>query len=455
MGRLFGTDGVRGVANRDLTPELALAIGKAAATVLTNAQGHRPTVVIGKDTRASSDMLEAALTAGLCAVGADVIPLGVVPTPAVAYLAGHYRAQAGVMISASHNPCEYNGIKLFYGDGYKLPDATEDEIEALIQTGMDATVCPVGGAVGRLRPAPDAVSDYVSHLTAAAECRLDGMKIAVDCANGAAAPTAARLFKALGAQAVMLHNTPDGENINRDCGSTDMASLSAYVVEHGLFAGVAFDGDADRCLMVDERGDYIDGDQMMAALAVAMKRRGTLKQDTVVATVMSNLGFMRFCEAQGITPLATAVGDRYVLEKMREGGYTLGGEQSGHIIFLDDATTGDGQLSALRVLCACREAGQPLSRFIGGMQRYPQLLVNVTATAAQKTQYRENEALRHFIEEENAKLEENGRLLVRVSGTEPLIRIMAEGLNEQEIHRAVADVEHRITEEIGKHENGG
>lgn len=448
MGRLFGTDGVRGIANRDLTPELAMAIGRAAALVLTDAKGRRPTVVIGKDTRRSSDMLEAALTAGLCSVGADAVSLGVVPTPAVAYLAGQYRADAGVMISASHNPFEYNGIKLFSGDGYKLPDRLEEEIEAVVLDGMRRLPIPVGGAVGRACTAPDAAADYVGHLVAAAPCRLDGLTIAVDCANGAASETAQRLFTSLGARAVLLHHTPNGENINDHCGSTDMTALIDYVKTHDVFGGVAFDGDADRLLAVDEHGEVIDGDQIMAALALAMKRRGTLKRDTVVATVMSNLGFMRCCEQHGITPLTTAVGDRYVLEAMRAGGYSLGGEQSGHIILLDDATTGDGQLSAVKLLCACREQGQSLSAFCGAMVRFPQRLVNVRADAPQKARFQADAALQRLIEEENAALGENGRVLVRVSGTEPLIRIMAEGNDEKEIRRAVETISHRITAAI-------
>lgn len=448
MGRLFGTDGARGVANTELTPELALSIGRAAAMVLTEADGKRPKVLIGKDTRASSDMLESALAAGLCSVGADVVILGVVPTPAVAYLVSAYEADAGVMISASHNPCEYNGIKLFNGEGFKLRDELEEEMEAIVLDHAKEIPVPVGGDVGRVTYATTAVDDYVRHLVAAADCNLDGMKIAVDCANGSASATAKKLFAALGAEAVIMNDTPDGVNINEACGSTHMEQLVEYVKSHKVFGGVAFDGDADRCLAVDEKGDMIDGDQIMAALGMALKAKGKLAQDTVVATVMSNLGFFRYCEANGINVPATKVGDRYVLEKMEEEGYVLGGEQSGHIIMRQYATTGDGQLSAIKLLCACREEGKKISDFCGVVERYPQVLINVKANAEQKAAFQASEALQEVIAKANESLGKGGRVLVRVSGTEPLIRVMVEGKDFDEINRIAVELGETIKEGI-------
>ena len=427
MGRLFGTDGARGVANRELTCELAMNIGRAAAKVLISAEHRRPKILVGKDTRASGDMLETALAAGLCSVGADVYMLGVVPTPAVAYLVKKYGAQAGVMISASHNPCEYNGIKIFSGEGYKLSDALEEEIEAIVLDGAEELPCPEGGDVGRVRMCDTAVDDYVQHLLTVADVDLKGMKIAVDCANGSASTTARKLFAALGADALILNDQPDGVNINDNCGSTHIDNLGAFVKEHGCFAGVAFDGDADRCLAVDEQGNLIDGDKIIAALAMDMKEKGELDGNAAVVTVMSNLGFFRFCEQNGITPVSTKVGDRYVLEEMVNSGYAIGGEQSGHIIFRHHATTGDGQMSAVKLLAMAREKGVKLSRIGGMMERYPQVIINVKADAAQKAKYAADKALAEEISKANASLGRDGRVLVRVSGTEPLLRIMVEG----------------------------
>lgn len=443
MGRLFGTDGARGVANTELSCELAMAIGRAAAMVLTDGE-RRPRVIIGKDTRASSDMLEAALAAGLCSVGADVTLLGVLPTPAVAYLVKKYGADAGVMISASHNPCEYNGIKLFNGDGFKLPDALEEEMEAIILDGAKPYPTPVGAAVGRVTYAKRSEEEYIRHLLSCVDGSLSGMRLAIDCANGSAAMTAKKLFSSLGAECEMLSDTPDGVNINDNCGSTHMAALTDYVKTHKVFAGIAFDGDADRCLMVDEQGNMVDGDRIIAALATHMQRQGVLEKDTAVVTVMSNLGFFRFCEQQGVQTRKTAVGDRYVLEEMLRGGYVLGGEQSGHIIDLRHATTGDGQLTALELLSACRQSGKKLSAFVGAMERYPQVLVNVKATATQKEAFRQNEALQAAIAAADEDLGKEGRVLVRVSGTEPLIRIMVEGRDFDEINRLAITLENTI-----------
>ncbi len=444
MGRLFGTDGARGVANTELTCEVAMNIGRAAAGVLSAAAHHRPTILIGKDTRASSDMLEAALTAGLCSVGANVQLLGVIPTPAVAFLVKKYGADAGVMISASHNPCEYNGIKLFGGEGYKLSDELEEQIEAIVLDGAGELPCPTGGDVGRVSHAARAVEDYVQHLLGTTDRDLHGMKLVVDCANGSASATAHQLFGDLGADCVFLSDQPDGVNINDHCGSTHMEALSEYVKTHRCFGGVAFDGDADRCLAVDEQGNLIDGDKMIAALAIEMKERGELAGNAVVGTVLSNLGFFRCCEEHGINAVAAKVGDRYVLEEMLKNGYMIGGEQSGHIILKQFATTGDGQLSAIQLLTACRARGCKLSAMADVMQRFPQVMINVRADAAAKAAYAANEALAAEIARANEALGADGRVLVRPSGTEPLIRVMVEGRAFDEINQVAVELSEKI-----------
>ncbi len=449
MGRLFGTDGARGVANTELTCEVAMAIGRAVAMVLIENTRHRPTVVIGKDTRASSDMLEAALTAGLCSVGADVLPLGVLPTPAVAYLVSKYEADAGIMISASHNPCEYNGIKLFDGNGYKLPDTLENAIEAIVLDGAQTPPTPVAGAVGRVLPMKPAVDDYVYHLLSTTDVDLRGMKIAVDCANGSASTTARKLFSALGADCVYINDQPDGENINRDCGSTHIEQLSELVKKMKYSAGVAFDGDADRCLAVDEKGNLLDGDKMMAVMALDMKEQGRLPGDTLVVTVMSNLGLFRFCEDKNIHTVSTKVGDRYVLEEMRRMGYELGGEQSGHIILTHHATTGDGQLAAIQLLSILRRKGWKMSRAGAMMERYPQVMVNVRADAAQKKQFNDSKTLQKAIKDADKGLGNEGRVLVRVSGTEPLVRIMVEGKDFDLINTIATQLADQIKAELG------
>ena len=444
MGRLFGTDGARGVANTELTCELSMSIGRAAAMVLIESAHRRPRVVIGKDTRASSDMLEAALTAGLCSVGADVMLLGVVPTPAVAYLVKEYEADAGIMISASHNPCEYNGIKIFNGEGYKLSDALEEEIEAIVLDGAQTPPAPTGGAVGRVSTCKNAVDDYVRHLLSVTDVDLRGMRLAVDCANGSASATARKLFSALGADCVFLNDQPDGVNINENCGSTHIEQLADFVKKLKYFAGVAFDGDADRCLAVDEQGNLVDGDKIIAALALDMKEKGALTGDAAVVTVMSNLGFFRCCESNGVNPVSTKVGDRYVLEEMLKSNYKIGGEQSGHIIFLDHATTGDGQLSAVKLLSLCREKGQKLSKIGAVMERYPQVMMNVKADADQKARYAADTSLADKIKAANDTLGRDGRVLVRVSGTEPVIRVMVEGREFDEINRLAVELAEEI-----------
>ncbi len=427
MRRLFGTDGVRGIANTELTCELAYGIGKAAALVLAKDGRRRPVFLIGSDTRASSDMLDAALTSGLCAVGADVIRLGVIPTPAVAFLVGKYKADAGIMISASHNPAEYNGIKIFSGDGYKLPDALEEEIEQIVLDGGGVFPAPIGGDIGRVTVAANAAKDYIDHLKSTVLYALDGMRIAVDCANGAASATAERLFRELHAEAHILYHEPDGVNINRDCGSTHLEALSKYVVEHKLELGIAFDGDADRCLCVDENGNEVDGDQIMAICAVDMKERGKLAGDTVVGTIMTNFGFTKFCKDNDLQFIATKVGDRYVLEELLLGDFSFGGEQSGHIIFRDFATTGDGQLTAIQLLSYLKRSGAKLSELTSIMTKYPQLSINLEVSAEAKLHFYTNSTIKKAMTAAKKALDGTGRIVVRPSGTEPLIRVMAEG----------------------------
>ena len=443
MGRLFGTDGVRGVANSELTCELAMQIGRAAAMVLTDSNHRHPKILIGKDTRLSSDMLECALAAGLCSVGANVVRLGVVPTPAVAFLVGKYKADAGVMLTASHNPCEFNGIKIFSGDGYKLPDALEEQIEAIVLDKKLTPPTPTGGDVGSVTTAPNVVRDYIDHIKSTVPFALTGMKIAIDCANGSASRTAETLFTELGAECHMLSNHPDGVNVNDNCGSTHMEPLMAYVKENHLDAGVAFDGDADRCLAVDDKGNLVDGDFVMAICAADMKSRGKLEKNTVVGTIMTNLGFIRFCEEAGLHFEATKVGDRYVLEEMQLEGYNFGGEQSGHVIFLDFATTGDGQLTAAQLLSLVKRRETKLSNLAVLMKRYPQVLVNVEVAPEGKLRFYTDDAVKAAIDRAKKTLGKDGRIIVRPSGTEPLLRVMVEGSDPDAIAalaNEVADV---------------
>lgn len=433
MGRLFGTDGVRGVANKELTNELALSIGKAAAKVLAGELGRKPTVMIGKDTRASGDMLEAALTAGLCSVGANVLAVGIVPTPAVAYLVERYGCDAGIMISASHNPCEYNGIKIFQSTGYKLDDAIEEEIEAIVLDNAEEIPMKTGGEVGNRLYCKTAVKDYVDHVVSTTDVRFDGMKIALDCANGSASVCAKDIFTALGARCYMLSDTPDGENINLNCGSTHPEELMQFVKGNDLDLGLAFDGDADRMLAVDENGELLDGDKIIAICAKRMKSEGTLAKDTAVVTVMSNMGFFKFCEDEGINCAKTAVGDRYVLEKMLADGYNIGGEQSGHVIFLDYATTGDGELTGVQLLKTVVKSKKKLSELATIMTVYPQVLINVEVTPEGKQKYNNDEYIISAVQQAEMELMGDGRVLVRVSGTEPLVRVMLEGKDYEKI----------------------
>lgn len=444
MGRLFGTDGVRGVANKDLTNELAMKIGMAAAEILLKtSEDKRPTVMIGRDTRASGDMLEAALTAGFCSVGVNVLSVGVVPTPAIAYLVGKYGCEAGVMISASHNPCEYNGIKIFQSTGYKLPDALEEEIESIILDTPDKIELKTGGEVGRRTYCKTAVEDYIEHVVSVCEVSLDGLNIAIDTANGSASVCAKEIFTRLGAKCHMLSDTPNGVNINLNCGSTHMEELSEFVKANKLDLGVAFDGDADRMLAVDENGEIVDGDKVIAICATQMKQENKLSKDTAVVTVMSNMGFFKFCENNGIKCAKTAVGDRYVLERMLKDGYNIGGEQSGHVIFLDYATTGDGELSAVKLLETVVKSGTTLAQLSKVMTVYPQVLINVPVTPEGKMKYNNDEYIISAVQEAEMELHGDGRVLVRVSGTEPLVRVMLEGMDTDHITRLgnyIADV---------------
>ena len=456
MGRLFGTDGARGVANSELTCELAMQIGRAAAMVLTQHNNKRPKVLIGMDTRASSQMLESAISAGLCSVGADVMLLGEIPTPAVAYLVRKYEYDAAVMISASHNPCEYNGIKIFQGNGYKLPDALEEEIESII---LDKTQVPpikVGGEVGRIIRSRTSIIDYTSYLKHVAQDELaeygfsdfSGLKIAVDCSNGAASVTAPRIFMKLCDDCFFMACHPNGTNINANCGSTHLEVLQDFVVRNNCDAGLAFDGDADRFLAVDEKGNVVDGDKLIAIFAKHMKNKGKLKNNAAVVTVMSNMGFFKFCEENDIHCEKTKVGDRYVLENMLENDFVIGGEQSGHIIFRDFATTGDGELSALKLLCVMKETGKSLSELASEMEVFPQVLVNVRVSDFGKARFPRDEEIKKAIEAAEKELGNEGRVLVRVSGTEPLVRVMLEGKDEEKINILAQEIAQVIKERL-------
>lgn len=448
MGRLFGTDGARGVANSELTCELAMKIGRAAAMVLTDDTHSRPRVLIGMDTRISSEMLEAALTAGFCSVGADVLLLGVVPTPAVAYLVTKYGYDAGVMISASHNPCEYNGIKIFKSDGYKLPDELEEEIEAIILDEARVPPVKVGGEVGKVTRAQYALSDYIGHIISTTNLRFDGLKVALDCANGSASVTAKELFTTLGAECHIVSAEPNGVNINDRCGSTHLEQLRAYTVEQGCDIGLAFDGDADRLLVIDEKGGVIDGDKIIAICAIDMKQRGQLTKDAAVVTVMSNMGFFEFCEKNGIQCKTTKVGDRYVLEHMLRHRYSIGGEQSGHVIFLDFATTGDGQLTAVQLLGVMKRSGKKISELAACMEVFPQVMINVRVSNYGKVRFDSDKEIKIAIAAAEEELGDSGRVLVRVSGTEPLVRVMLEGRDQAQIQRLGESIAEVVRERL-------
>jgi phosphoglucosamine mutase len=442
MGRLFGTDGVRGVANRELTAELALALGAAAARRLASSDELRRRVaVIGRDPRASGEMLEAAVIAGLTSEGVDALRVGVLPTPAVAYLTGAYDADFGVMISASHNPMPDNGIKIFGPGGHKLDDDTEDQIEDLVATGPGLR--PVGAGLGRVVDAEDAADRYLRRVGKASTVRLDGLTVVVDCAQGAASSVAPRAYRAAGARVITINADPDGLNINDNCGSTHLESLRSAVLAHGADLGLAHDGDADRCLAIDAKGELVDGDAIMFVLALAMKEAGELASDTVVTTVMSNLGLHLAMRSVGVTVRTTSVGDRYVLEELRAGEYSLGGEQSGHIVMPALGSTGDGIVTGLRLMARMAQTGSPLAELASAMQPLPQVLINVEV--ADKATAAAAPSVQAAVDEAAAELGDTGRILLRPSGTEPMIRVMVEAAEEDIAHRVATRVAEAVS----------
>ncbi len=448
MARLFGTDGVRGVANTELTGDLAFRLGRAGAYVLTKEKKSAPRILVAMDTRISGDMLESALVAGICSVGAHAVVAGVIPTPAVAYLVRKYRLDAGVMISASHNPVEYNGIKFFDNQGYKLSDELEDEIEDIIMSRPEILPSPTGIGLGTKGYAEEALDDYIAFLTKTTKEKFGGIKVALDCANGAAYKAAPIAMLDLGASMCIIHNEPDGTNINDKCGSTHMDDLKTLVVENGADIGFAFDGDADRCLAVDEKGNLIDGDKILAICGLDMKQRGELQNDTIVGTVMSNLGLTMMGREHGIDIKQASVGDRYVLEIMKNEGYNLGGEQSGHVIFLDHNTTGDGVLTAIQLLSVLKRSGKKASELADIMQVMPQVLVNARVNNAKKNHYMEDEVVRKGIEELETEFSQDGRVLIRTSGTEPLVRVMIEGKDIEKMDKAARKLAALIEERL-------
>ena len=433
MGRLFGTDGVRGVANKELTPDLAFNLGKAGTYVLKKGS-ERPVIVIGRDTRVSGDMLENALTAGILAVGGNVIKLGVIPTPAVAYLAKYYGADAGIAITASHNTFEYNGIKFFNGDGFKLDDLLEEKIEDIIISSVDVNSHITGEEIGRCLVAEEVALDvYVKHLLETADFRLDGKTVVLDCANGASYQVAPKVYEALGARVITIGSEPNGININDACGSTHPEKLQEAVLHHHADIGLAFDGDADRLIVVDDSGRVLDGDKTIAICAKMLKKEGKLKDDKVTVTVMSNIGFHKAMEEEGIEVDVTGVGDRYVLEHMLETGCVIGGEQSGHIIFLDHTTTGDGVLSSIQLVRAALCSGYSLCELADQIKIYPQVLVNAHINNDYKKTFTSDAEVSARIAEIEGAMAGSGRVLIRPSGTEPLVRVMIEGTNIEEI----------------------
>lgn len=444
MARLFGTDGVRGEANVTLLPEMAYRLGRAATIYFGKESEEQPLIIIGRDTRISGEMFESALTAGICSAGGRAMLAGIIPTPAIAYLARKHKAKAGIVISASHNPFHDNGIKFFGGDGYKLPDAVEDELEAIVHQleTDDNYPRPTAEHIGHIEYRTDLLNQYMEFVLSTCKERFDGVKVVLDCANGAAYEAMPKILRRLGANVKVIHALPNGTNINDGCGSTHLESLQKAVLENGADFGIAHDGDADRCLCVDEKGQVIDGDHILVMCAMDMMKEGKLPYNTVVTTVMANIGFHQAIKKAGGRAEITKVGDRYVLENMLKNGYKIGGEQSGHIIFTDYSTTGDGLITALQVLSSLkRSSGRKASDLTALMTTYPQLLVNVKV--ATKEGWETNEAIKEAIAEGDKELGENGRILVRPSGTEPLIRVMAEGPDQAQLDRichAIADV---------------
>jgi phosphoglucosamine mutase len=451
MGKYFGTDGVRGVANRELTPELAFRIGRAEGNLAAARASGRPKVLIGRDTRISGEMLEAALTAGLLSAGADVYRLGIISTPGVAWLTKTLQADAGIMITASHNPVEDNGIKIFGPDGFKLTDEEEEQIERLLDEPEDKLPRPVGGGVGRLLDAAEKAEDYLNHLSGTIEGDLQGLKVVLDCAHGAASYLAPRLFRRLGAEVWVIGAEPDGININDGVGSTHPSRLQEEVKRQRADVGLAFDGDADRLIAVDEEGQIVDGDHIMCILARSLKEQGRLAKNTLVTTVMSNIGLYQAMRELGIATEQTAVGDRYVLERMLEGGFVIGGEQSGHVILLDYNTTGDGMLTALQLVQVIRESGKTLGQLKQVMRKFPQVLHNVRLKRAEaKTAWQQHPAIMEAIGELERRLGDAGRVLVRPSGTEPLLRIMAEGPDEAILRQHILRIAEIVDRELNQ-----
>lgn len=449
MSRLFGTDGVRGIANSELTPELAFNLGKAGAYVLSK-EKERPVVLIGKDTRISGDMLEDALSAGILAVGGNVIKVGILPTPAIAYLVRYYHADAGVVISASHNTFEYNGIKFFNGEGFKLDDELEEQIEDIIMRNIDVNSHVTGDKLGKcIEGTENAMELYAEFLKKTIDTDISGMKIVLDCANGAAYKVAERVYGSLGADIVVIGNEPNGVNINNACGSTHPEKLQQAVVAHNAQLGLAYDGDADRLIAVDERGRIVDGDKTICICAKMLKDTGELAGDLATVTVMSNLGFHKFCESLGVKVDVTAVGDRYVLERMLETGCVIGGEQSGHIIFLNHTTTGDGILSSLQLIKAVKTSGKSLGELADEITIYPQVLKNARVKESNKKNYVKDAEIQAAIKRMEDLMEGSGRVLIRPSGTEPLVRVMLEGSDIEYITKLADELAALITKKLG------
>lgn len=458
LGKLFGTDGVREVANTGLTPELAFRLGRAGASSVLSRSGARPTIIVGGDTRRSTGMLESALSAGINSAGVDVLNVGVIPTPAVAYLVVKFGADAGIVVSASHNPAEYNGIKFFGPDGFKFPDEVEDIIEKRALAGGsgemgsalwsedDGLPRPSGSGLGMRKEAPDAWERYVEHAVESASCRLDGLRVVLDCANGASCLTTPAAFRELGAEIIVINASPDGDNINCACGSTHPDELAAAVVERGADMGFAHDGDADRVIAVDADGRIVDGDQIMALSAIHRHSRGGLPGRAIVATQYSNLGLTHAMESIGCSVLTADAGDRYVLQMMLEKNLAIGGEQSGHVIFLEKATTGDGLITAIEVAGIAVETGKPLSELAAVMTKYPQIMVNVRVS--RKDDYYHSDTIAEAVKAAAAELGSSGRLLVRPSGTEPVVRVMGEGKDEAKVDRIVQSLAEIIQSEL-------
>lgn len=445
MGRMFGTDGVRGVANTELTAELAYKLGRAGAYILTK-DAHKPKIVVGMDTRISGDMLESAIVAGICSAGAEVVCVGIIPTPAVAYLTRLYKADAGIVISASHNTVEYNGIKFFDERGYKLPDEVEDRIEELVNNDCIGVPSPTGGSLGRKVVLGEAQRNYIDFLKSTIDVDLEGIKIVVDCAQGASYAIAPKILNELGAEVLAVYNDPDGKNINKSCGSTHPEHLQRFVVENGYDVGLAFDGDADRLIAVDEKGNLVNGDFVLAVCSSYMKEKGTLKNNTLVVTVMSNLGLDIAMKERNINVVKTKVGDRYVLEEMIRSSYIIGGEQSGHIIFLEHNTTGDGLLTALQLLSIMRKKGKSLSELASIMTELPQVLHNARVNNDKKDAYNTDEVIVSEIKKIEGRLDGCGRVLIRPSGTEPLVRVMLEGKDKEELENMAKNLADLIEE---------